>query len=245
MKLTYHNTTIDFFNFPLPSKAVISLSGGLDSASLAYLTCKHFPQIELVPFCARDENAPKDAEAADDIVKWLQKEFPANKINDILIYNFNDRTESYVSWQKCDKTIRDNKRYKNLNRIQMSKIIQLDDIAENVMNKNHEAMRLDGITRNPPNKYMKRLGFIHLAERRRDQKGDIRPTVGVRGLYQPYANVDKKFVADIFKQNNLMETLFPLTRSCTGTAKDTDNFTKECNKCFWCYEKKWAFNIEG
>jgi hypothetical protein len=59
-----------------------------------------------------------------------------------------------------------------------------------------------------------------------------------------YANVDKKFVAGVYKENGLMDTLFPLTGSCVGTAKQTDNFTKECRQCFWCHEKKWAFDLE-
>ena len=80
MKITYNDITIDFFNFEdsIPEQVVISLSGGLDSASVLYLGCKHFPEIEFIPFCARDVNAPKDADAAVDIVKWMKKEFPGN-----------------------------------------------------------------------------------------------------------------------------------------------------------------------
>ena len=40
-----------------------------------------------------------------------------------------------------------------------------------------------------------------------------------------------------------MKTLFPYTASCTGDAETTNNFTMPCGKCFWCYEKKWAFNM--
>ena len=47
-----------------------------------------------------------------------------------------------------------------------------------------------------------------------------------------------------YKENNLMDTLFPITRSCVGTAKQTRNFTVECHQCFWCHEKKWAFDLK-
>ena len=61
--------------------------------------------------------------------------------------------------------------------------------------------------------------------------------------YSPFIHVDKKFVADIYRKNNLMEDLYPLTGSCVGTELVTDYFTKECRQCFWCHEKKWAFNL--
>lgn len=242
MKITYNNTTIDFFDFPKVEQITVSLSGGLDSASAFYLACKHFPDIEYIPFSARDLNAPKDAEAAELIVKWMQTEFPNVKINDIQIFDFNDRTEEFVSYEMCDLAIKLNKNFSKLNRVQVSKILQLDNIAKKILGKYPKATRLDGMTANPPKKVMKREGWNEKAERRRDQK--TRRQTNKYRLHQPFVNVDKKFVADIYKQNNLMETLFPLTRSCVGTAKQTDNFTRECHQCFWCHEKKWAFDLE-
>ena len=75
MKLTYGEQTIDFYNFTHDNLIVLSLSGGLDSASAAYLTCKHFPEIEIVPICCRDLSAPGDADRAENIVKWFKKNF--------------------------------------------------------------------------------------------------------------------------------------------------------------------------
>jgi 7-cyano-7-deazaguanine synthase in queuosine biosynthesis len=64
-------------------------------------------------------------------------------------------------------------------------------------------------------------------------------------ICQPFINVDKRFVADIFKQSEFMlNDIYPLTRSCTGTARWTDNFTRVCGTCFWCYERNWAFGDE-
>ena len=60
-------------------------------------------------------------------------------------------------------------------------------------------------------------------------------------MYQPYVNVDKKFVAGVYKDHKLMDTLYPFTSSCVGSERDTEYFTKGCDKCFWCNEKKWAF----
>jgi hypothetical protein len=164
------------------------------------------------------------------------------------IFNFNDRNESIVSWETCDFVINTTPRYALLRRVQMSKIIQIDKIAKTVMQKYPNCVRLDGMTRNPPIEDMKKETiFYEKAERRRDP-GEPRQNIffsenPLNNLYQPFINVDKKFVADIYKQNGLMDTLFPIARSCVGTENVTDNYTRECHSCFWCYEKKWAFNL--
>lgn len=254
MKLTYKNQTIDMFANEIPKILTISLSGGLDSASAFYLVSKYFSQIEVIPYTCRDQNAPKDSKAAKSIVKWMQKEFPNNKIQNIKTFDFNDRTEDFVSFDAVDKVIKKYPQFEGMRRTQVSKIIQLDKISRDLLQRYVGAVRLDGMTRNPPDEEMKKLGFYDKAERRRDKdKPIIQEYRTVKyttqkdlkyNIYQIYANVDKKFVAGVYKENNLMDTLYPLTRSCVGTARQTDNFTKECRECFWCHEKKWAFDLD-
>lgn len=57
-------------------------------------------------------------------------------------------------------------------------------------------------------------------------------------IYIPFINKDKKELAEIYKKNNLTDTLFPLTRSCVEV---TNNFDKHCGECWWCKERLWAF----
>jgi|688.fasta_scaffold890139_1 7-cyano-7-deazaguanine synthase in queuosine biosynthesis len=55
-------------------------------------------------------------------------------------------------------------------------------------------------------------------------------------LCLPFFNLNKKDIANIYEHYELTEILFPLTRSC---------FIEEhqhCGRCFWCEERKWAFN---
>jgi len=53
-----------------------------------------------------------------------------------------------------------------------------------------------------------------------------------------FIHVDKKFLAFQYKKFDLMNNLFPLTKSCvTPDAKGNP-----CKKCMWCKEKYWAFN---
>tara|TARA_B110000503_G_C7159415_1_gene418903 strand:- start:2915 stop:3682 length:768 start_codon:yes stop_codon:yes gene_type:complete len=250
MQITHSNQTIELFKKEVPKLITISLSGGADSASLLYLVSKHFPQIEIIPVTCRDQNAPKDAVAAQKIVEWVKKEFPNNKIRDWQVFDFNDRTEDFVSFEDVDKTIKKYPQFTGMRRTQISKIIQVDRINWNIMKQNIGAVRLDGMTRNPPTEEMKKYEFYEKAERRRDKELPLVEEYRkyrdkeFLNIYQAYINVDKKFVAGVYQENNLMGTLFPLTRSCVGTANQTDNFTKECHQCFWCHEKKWAFNLK-
>ena len=239
MKITHSDQTIDLFATEIPEICPISLSGGLDSASLMYLVSSHFPQVQIIPYTVRDLNAPLDADAAADIIKWFQEKFPNNNIPDIEIYEFNDRTEDFVTYAECDATIEKYPQFKGMRRTQVSKIIQLDRISWNLMKRFPGAIRLDGMTRNPPAEEMKEGNFWDKAERRRDKELDDVETYRPNrhnpplGIYQPYANVDKKFVAGVYIENGLMDDLFPMTRSCVGTRSQTENFTKECGKCFF------------
>lgn len=55
---------------------------------------------------------------------------------------------------------------------------------------------------------------------------------------RPFHSVDKKAVAEIYQHFRLMDTLFPLTRSCE---KETTDFSQHCGKCWWCGEREYGF----
>tara|TARA_B110000238_G_C16102225_1_gene428694 strand:- start:146 stop:955 length:810 start_codon:yes stop_codon:yes gene_type:complete len=267
MNITYNNITIPFYDIEqlqidtglirqgielnsqgLPESIVVSLSGGADSASALYLSCKHFPNLNYYPFTARDvgNNALKDAIAADIIVKYIQMKFPNANLHDIETFDFNDRDPAINSEAqlaidgKHDSELlkKDKDEYSKLNIRQMSKIILLESICDTMVSKFKLPMILDGMTGNPPPEALEIFG--NKGENRRNYYTN-KPRLGYN-RYKPFLNVDKKFVANIYKENDIMD-LFEITRSCTGTKKDTDNYTKECHKCFWCYERKWAFDL--
>ena len=59
----------------------------------------------------------------------------------------------------------------------------------------------------------------------------------------PFQNHTKRELAEYYEKYNLMDSLFPYTASCTGTANKTKNYTEPCKKCYWCLEKYWAFGM--
>ncbi len=247
-------TDVDYDNNGIPKRVVVSLSGGCDSASAFFLTAKYFPNIEIYPLTCKDVNAPRDVDAAIEISKFIKKHFPFSKINDIEVASYNDLDPK--TYPRARKMIKELKEYNTLNEVQMSKCNQIDDNNNAFMKIVGKPLRLDGMTANPPVDV--RMGFADRMKKHHPTKdfgpfevdrvqGEIRRDVHDKpelkyNVYQPFLNVNKRFVAGVFKENNLMDDLYPITRSCVGGKYQTNNFTEWCWQCFWCYEKDWAFN---
>ena len=243
MKINYGNQTIDF---KCPDKVLLSLSGGLDSASLFYLICYHFPDTEIVPYTGQDVTAPMDYECAKDILQYMRETFPTVNIRTHDVYKFDIWDEE---WRQLARERMDKETTTTSDGTVIPKFTVLSGLVKVLMlRKNTERLRkqypdhwiLTGMTANPPVAEQRKYSFYDVAERRRDDR-EQSPWYTNSKMYQPYVNVDKKFVAGIYKDHKLMDTLYPFTSSCVGSERDTEYFTKGCGKCFWCNEKKWAF----
>jgi hypothetical protein len=252
MEITYNNITIPFFDPEetknlehvtladngLPKQILVSLSGGCDSASAFYLCLTYFPDIEWIPYTCRDLNAPLDADSAIMFVEKYQKLFPHANVQDIQVFEFDDKDPKHIP--EARYCIEHYDRYKDMTIIGMVKILLIDRITRDLMNQYNKPMRFDGMSKNPSEEEMIKGGFLDVSEPRRTHD-DNWPTM-FRQIYQPFINVDKKFIAAIyFAHPFLLKEIYPHTRSCTGTAWWTDNFTRVCAKCFWCHERRWAF----
>lgn len=55
----------------------------------------------------------------------------------------------------------------------------------------------------------------------------------------PFGLVDKKFIAYQYKKYDLLNTIYPLTRSCVTPYPDGT----ACKTCPWCLEKYWAYEM--
>lgn len=69
---------------------------------------------------------------------------------------------------------------------------------------------------------------------------EIQERLGIK-YSLPYMKLNKKDIAEKYIKYGVRDTLFPLTRSCESPADLTNNFTTTCGKCWWCWERKWAF----
>ena len=171
MEITYNGVTIPFFDPEeaknleyvklgdngLPEQILVSLSGGCDSASALYLGLTHFPEIEWLPYTCRDLNAPNDADSAIMFIDKMQKEFPHANLQDIQVFEFDDKDPKHFADAKY--CIDNYERYKDMTVIGMVKILLIDRITRNLMNKYKSqpdpddfpvgAMRFDGMSKNP------------------------------------------------------------------------------------------------
>ena len=117
--------------------------------------------------------------------------------------------------------------------------------SENFRNQKFEIL-YSGITCNPPDD----AGLPKNKERNRDEDADrpIESRNGIKHYINPFFQVNKKWEAEVYKDFGLLDTLFPLTYSCEGDAKDTKTHTWHCGntlpyekQCWWCQERMWAF----
>jgi len=278
MNITYNNITIPFYGKHLldlietspykdrakrdvaldengiPKTIVASLSGGCDSAAALYLTAKHFHNVDIYPLTFRDVHAPKDADAAAEIVEFIKNKFPFANIRKHTIIDFDDKDP--IHYEKAQRFIDTRPEYKTLNLQQMSKCNQIDDGSDEFMASLDRPLRLDGMSANPPMKVRKK--FSNYAMRKFPNiKFDEKNIIRIRGearrdvenepelkynVYKPWVNQSKRFIASIYKEEGLLYDLYPITRSCVGGPNQTNNFTEWCWQCFWCYEKAWAFD---
>ncbi len=93
------------------------------------------------------------------------------------------------------------------------------------------------ITRNPPKEVTDT--FIEEStedwERGPDQTRDLYHRNN--SVYTPFHRIDKKAIASMYQELGLVDTLFPLTRSC----ENNTIVQGHCGECWWCEERLWAF----
>ena len=102
-----------------------------------------------------------------------------------------------------------------------------------------------GITSNPPKEvektFLDRQNLKSYEIRNPDVIKDETPN---SNFVLPWINVNKKQIAEFYRQyDNLIDTLFPITRSCEwvpGTEVPNPK-NGHCGKCWWCEERKWGF----
>ncbi len=92
------------------------------------------------------------------------------------------------------------------------------------------------ITQNPPKEISSEF-YNRISEYEREPGINKELYTDENRFYMPFSNIDKKEIYNIYKELNLLDTLFPLTRSCESLT-----LTKgHCGQCWWCEERQWAF----
>lgn len=208
----------------------VSLSGGMDSALALYILCSYVTEnninVTIVPWTGIDRYRPTNQYDVVDIVDFLKETFP-----DIPFYEHQwwNNTAEWIDGVYYTKVNHDNREIKKI-------------IARTGVN-----MGLNGRTANPPADIIESfdIGTTYEPVRSHDKDREVLYASKEYPWYytlRPWENSDKRMIVHLYKELNLMDNLYPLTWSCIGKGPQTEWFTKPCEDCFWCKEKKWAFN---
>lgn len=215
-----HGQTSQVFINPDHSNILCNLSGGADSALLAYL---------VVDYCQKyiPEAKINFITCANPVKGWYHAKFANRVLDAILKKTHSKQIHGHYVFYREDQT-RD-----------IIKEVEIDYIKRGLANTVFNAL-----TQNPPSEEK------HLQEGRfelRDPGHDRVPYNNflIEGVYVdyhlPFVKADKRMVAHIYKELEL-DWLYESTRSCEQHWKDNDNDMEEhCGHCWWCKERHWAF----
>ena len=239
--MDYHLHNIDSVDIPFNKKwesIAIGLSGGADSALLAYLLCSMDTEpfiVHCISHTRMWKTRPWQGHDSLKVFNWLRSKFPHIKF--IRHTNF---ISPELEYGNIGPNLTD----------EYGKKVSGDNIeqrafAEYICYTHDIDAYYNAVTRNP-----RLAAFNGMRER------DIEPTESNQHLaimkhmnrwaFHPFRFVEKSWVVKQYKRLGI-EELFELTRSCEGEFKDVNytNYTPGqqvpiCGECFWCKEREWA-----
>jgi len=212
----------------------VNCSGGADSAILLYMICDYIQQNDIdatvsVMTCANDNKNRWNARKAASVINYTINKLKFNSIDMHYIY-YRDRQD----------------------------IKYFHEVEAKLFADGRIDLLVAGITANPKvtaivedsNGNMIDLSHNALVERNSNQAPQWTTSTNGNKFYTPFINVDKRFVASMYSEYNVMDML-DLTRSCEATPQppglvhtveyDPNFENQPCGKCWWCLERKWAF----
>jgi 7-cyano-7-deazaguanine synthase in queuosine biosynthesis len=239
-------------NIPFDPKwqnVAIAVSGGADSALLAYLVCQkakeqdHVVTIHLITNVRGWKTKPWQKYDADAVYNWLFQRFYHTKF--VRHINF---VPPEFEWADKGPTIVD-----EYGKLVSGDNIELRAYGEYVCFHNKVDAYFNGVTRNPKDVEFKGMPTrdIELTE---DNKHLLEMEHMGFMVYHPFRFTDKSEIVKMYKSLDIMD-LFELTRSCEGDDSTRpevfmglDYKTYQpgqsvpiCGRCFWCKERAWAW----
>lgn len=217
----------------------ISVSGGADSALLAYLVCKlayeHDTTIHIINHVRCWKTRPWQQHDADKVFNWLFQKF------------------YHTTFKRHTNFIAPELEYGNIGpnlTDEYGKKVSGDNIqqrayAEFICNKHNIDAYYNGVTRNP-----RLANFNGMRERDIDKNDDNKHLEAMqhmgRWAFHPFRFIDKSAIVKQYQDLGIMD-LFGITRSCEGefeginyTNYKPGQYVPVCGKCFWCQEREWA-----
>lgn len=224
---------------PMWKNISISLSGGADSALLAYMLCNvakdHNITVHVINHIRCWKTKPWQQFNADNVFQWLYQKF--YRVNFKRHTNF---IAPELEYGNTGPTLID-----EYNKNVSGDNIQQRAFAEYICALHDIDAYYNAVTRNP-----KDIDLGGMSERDIDRDDnnchlEIMQHMG-RWALHPFRFVDKSWILQQYRSYEIMD-LFNITRSCEGTFEEINyknysagQFVPLCGKCFWCKERAWA-----
>lgn len=233
---------LEIYFEPNWNAVAISLSGGADSALLAYLICDKIWKsnsehvvIHVISHTRCWKTKPWQQYDSLKVYNWLLQHFSKLKFQRHVNFVPPD-----LEWADRGPNIIDEQ-----GRLVSGDNIELRSFAEYICYHNKIDAYYNGVTRNPRN-----VDFKGMPTR------DIEPTEDNTSLSKtrhmekwslhPFRFIEKKDIIKKYYELGL-EDLLNITRSCEGTVPNLDyknykpyQYVPVCGECFWCKEREWA-----
>lgn len=219
-------------DLPNDSKVMILFSGGTDSSSILYLLAQHVAENNLdwklipVTFKRPKPNHPPGAKRSyENICKNIEMKYGSSSMIQPLIVNdiyqhkdeegFDENNSIIDFYKKGYAEGKWNVVYDGNTSIPSYEILE-----EHFKDQSWKNMSTDRLPENKREEIGQRSGFYYIS---------------------PYTNKDKRFVAELYSKYNMLENIFPITKSCESVDTDKWEELHHCGKCWWCEERQWAF----
>lgn len=233
------------------SRVAINLSGGADSALLAYIlatiieTNKYDSVIDIINYKRCWTSKPWQEDIANNVYNWLRTRFPK------IIGNIES---TYIPPELEHGTIG------NIIGDRSADQIIVASFNSYIAFKNQYHACFNATTKNPSAEHI-----TNGMENRDHVPYDLKKICFIKNSsvhwsIEPFRLVEKDWIIEQYK-NFSINDLLTTTRSCEG---DTDDFKilgvdtghlwysyvndkeiSECGKCFWCLERNWAKQKAG
>lgn len=216
----------------------VSVSGGADSALLAYLLCKEVKEnrtVHIINHKRMWKTRPWQEYDARRVYEYLQEKFP----NITFVYHKNFIAPE-LEYGNIGPTLTDEygKKVSGDN-------IQQRAFAEYICHKFSLDAYYNAVTRNPRDIDLGGMKERDIELNENNKHLRVMQHMDKYAIH-PFRFVEKDWIIKQYIDNNITD-LLELTRSCEGEFKDLDYKTYKpfqhvptCGECFWCKEREWA-----
>ena len=218
---------------PAWKKIGISLSGGADSALLAYLICKNVSTTTEIHFTTQVrmwKTRPWQRYVAKDVVTWFREKFK-NRIEHIEGFippEMEEPNTTYIT-DEYGKTKPGNR-------------IILRAYNEWAVHTYNLDAWFAAVNKNPD------IDIPGQLDERNDGVLPLRMKHMGIDICHPFVYTTKDWIIQQYYENNIKD-LLNITRSCEGEFDGLDYTTYTpnqkvpiCGECFWCKEREWAID---